>query len=284
MERRFDINPAPRTSISAEQAEELFAKVDNSGHTNAKKAERQRKRRKEFGHGVEVDPLSTDDPSGSNVGKVITRASVFLIVGLLAVIVFVQVYSSQALRKNTAILSNDITVQTVADALSNGIEWGNGFTQFPEDFSVQEADQNTGRIEVTVVDTSSSNALVCFSNAQIQAAALSVSSLLNPQIDTVIYHVNVHTNEDGTMQQSSMFDFFKPTGDLKPFMTFIWTKNTTPDGQVRFNCTITGVDSELQETLRSQILTVAPEATSKKDDASSSADATTADDLDSRRR
>jgi hypothetical protein len=41
-------------------------------------------------------------------------------------------------------------------------------------------------------------------------------------------------------------------------MTFIWTKNTTNDGQVRFNGTITGVDDDLQKTLRQQILSQKP--------------------------
>lgn len=254
MERRYDIDRTPRNSLTAEEAEELFAKVDNSGHTNAKKAERQRKRRMQYGHGVEVDPLSADDPSGSNVGKVITRTSVVLVAILAVAVVSVFVYSGEVLSKNTANLSNNVSVQTVADALDGGVEWGNGFTQFPREFIVQEADQNTGRIEVAVTDTSSPNALVCFSNAQIQAAALAVNSLLNPQIDTVIYHVNVHMDDQGAIQQASLFGFLKPTGDLKPFMTFIWTKNTTYEGQVRFNCTISGVDSELQETLRKQIL------------------------------
>lgn len=259
MERRYDIDHAPQNSLTAEEAEELFAKVDNSGHTNAKRAERQRIRRKEFGHGVEVDPLSADDPSGSNVGTVIKNTAALLVVALVGVIIFIQLYSSKMLSENTANLSNNVTVRTVADALDGGVEWGNGFTQFPQDFSVQEADQNTGRIEVSVVDTSSPNALVCFSNAQIQAAALSVNSLLNPQVNTVIYHVNVHMDDEGNIQQSSLFGFLRPTGDLKPFMTFIWTKNTASDGQVRFNCTISGVDSELQETLRLQVLNEEPE-------------------------
>ena len=31
-------------------------------------------------------------------------------------------------------------------------------------------------------------------------------------------------------------------------------------GQVRFNCTVTGVDAELQETLRSQVININPDA------------------------
>ncbi len=254
MTKRYYIDNPPRTSISAEEAEALFSKVDNSGHTNAKRAEKQRKRRKEFGHGVEVDPLSADDPSGSNVGKIIARAAAVLVVAIVASIVFIVVYSSNAMSNNTANLSTNVSVRTVADALSGGIEWGNGFTQFPQDFSVQEADENSGRIEVSVIDSTAPNALVAFTDGQIQATAFSVNSLLNPDIDTVIYHVNVHMNDEGEFKQAEFFGFLRPVGDLKPFMTFIWTKNTTPDGQVRLNCTVTGVDANMQEILRKQIL------------------------------
>lgn len=254
MEWKRNTVHAPLHSLTAEQAEELFSKVDNSGHTNAREAENQRQRRKRLGHGVAVDPLSAEDPSGSNVGTTISRASIVLVIAVVVAFVFTLTYSSNALSANTANLSNNVNVLTVAAALSDGVEWGNGFTQFPTDFSVKEADQNTGRIEVSVVDDTSPNALGCFSNAQIQAAALSVNSLLNPHINTVIYHVNVHRDEQDNIQRSSLFGFLRPTGEITPFMTFIWTKNTTQDGQVRFNCTITGVDEDLQDTLRKQIV------------------------------
>lgn len=260
MGRRKETTHAPLRSLTAEQAEELFSKVDNSGHSNAKRAESQRKRRKESGHGVEVDPLSTDDPSGSNVGTTISRAGIAIVAIIIVIISLTQMLSGRALSENTANLSSNVSVRTVAAALGDGVEWGNGFTQFPAEFTVKEADQNTGRIEVSVVDITSPNALVCFSNAQIQATALSVNSLMNPQIDTVIYHVNVHRDQDGNIQHQSLFGFLRPTGDLTPFMTFIWTKNTTNDGQVRFNCTITGVNDDLQNTLRQQILSQQPAA------------------------
>lgn len=244
--------PNPK-SLSAEAAEALFATVDNSGHSNVESAESQRMRRKEKGHGVEVDPLSQDDPSGSNVGSRISRAGVVIVLVFLGTIVLTQVFVGVRRAQHTANLSGNVNVRTVADAMDDGIEWGNGFTQFPQEFSVQEADENTGRIEVSVTDTTSSNTLECLSNAQIQATAFAVNSLLNPKINTVIYHVNVFMNEDGVIQNSSPFGFFKPAGNLTPFMTFIWTKTTTPDGRVRFSCTIAGVDDELQNTLRHQI-------------------------------
>ncbi|MDO4536916.1 MAG: hypothetical protein Q4B54_02060 [Coriobacteriales bacterium] len=260
MERRYDIGGPSGRTLNAQEAEELFSKVDNSGHANEERAESQREHRRRTGHGVVVDPLSTDDPSGSTVGITIRRVAAAIAIIFVGAIIFTQFYVSNARSENTANLSNNVSVSTVALALAGGIEWGNGFTQFPSDFSVQEADQNTGRIEVSVVDTTSSNALVCFSNTQIQATAFSSSSLLNPNIDTVIYHVNVHVDEEGNIQKSSMFGFFRPTGDLSPYLTFIWHKTTGSDGQVRFNCTVTGVDEELQETLRGQILKQSPDS------------------------
>ncbi len=259
MARRFNISQGPKNSLSPQEAEELFAKVDNSGHANEGSAERQRERRKEVGHGVDVDPLSPDDPSGSNVGTIIQKAAIALVVAFIGAIIFIQVYVSHARATNTANLSSNVSVRSVADALDGGVEWAGGFTQFPSDFSVQEADETTRRIEVSVIDTTSPNALTCFSSAQIQATAFSVNSLLNPEIDTVIYHVNVRMNEDGEIQRSSLFGFFTPTGDIKPFITFVWTKVTTSDRQVRLTCTISGVDAELQDMLRDQILQHAPE-------------------------
>lgn len=244
--------PNPK-SLSAEEAEALFATVDNSGHTDVESANRQRKRRQEKGHGVDVDPLSQDDPSGSNVGSRISRSAVLIVLVFLGTIVLTQVFVGVRRAQHTANLSGNVNVHTVADAMDDGIEWGNGFTQFPQEFSVLEADENTGRIEVSVTDTTSASTLECLSNTQIQASAFAVNSLLNPRIDTVIYHVNVYMSEEGVLQNSSLFGFFKPSGDLTPFMTFVWTKTTTADGRVRFACTIAGVDDEMQEVLRKQI-------------------------------
>ena len=248
------VSNGPRNSLSAIEAERLFAQVDNSGHADQASAERQRKRRLRTGHGVAVDPLAEEDPSGSNVGRIIEHAALILAVAVAGAFLAVQLYVSNARSTNTANLSGNVSVRTVADALSGGVEWGGGFTQFPQDFSVQEADEHTGRIEVTVVDTTSQNALMCFSSAQIQATAFSTNSLLNPRINTVIYHVNVYQDAAGNIQRTSSFGFLRPTGNVVPFMTFVWTKSTTTQGQVRFHCAISGVDDDLQEVLRNQIL------------------------------
>lgn len=242
-------------ALTADEAEALFATVDETGHTNEESAARQRRHRQDTGAGVDVDPLADVDPSGSNVGKTIAKAAVAFVVIFFVVIVGLQVITGYIRRESTANLSEEVNVRNVAAALDAGVEWGNGFTQYPQDFSVQEADENTGRVEVTVIDTTSENALEALAGSQIQATAFSVNCLLNKNINTVIYHVNVHEDEDGNIEKSSFFGFFRPSGDIKPFMTFIWTKTTTSEGDVRFNCTISGLDDDLQDALREQITT-----------------------------
>lgn len=254
MAKKYDIARVQKGALTADEAEALFATVDETGHSDEERARRERHRRKEKGAGVDVDPLTGDDPSGSNVEKVIAKTAVVFVLGFLVLVVGVQVFFGVLRRANTANLSENANVRSVASALQGGVEWGNGFTQFPEDFSVIEADENTGRIEVSVTDTTSDNSLECFAGSQVQATAFAVNALLNPNIDTVVYHVNVHLDDNSNIQTSSLFGFFKPTGDLTSFMTFTWTKTQSSSG-VNFSCTITGIDAQLQSELRDQITT-----------------------------
>lgn len=256
-------------ALSAEEAEILFADVDETGHTNASKARKEHSRRRAKKSAVEIDPLSGEDPSGSSVEKVMTKTAITTIIILLLIVVLTQVSCGLIRRAGTARLAESADVKSVASAMRNGVEWGDGFTQFPEDFSVQEADENTGRIEVTVVDTSSKDELECLAGTQIQAAALAVNALLNPSINQVVYHVNVHVDEAGNFEQQSFFGFLKPTGAVRQFATFVWTKTVTASGSVAFNCSITGIDAEKAESLRDKLVssslldmitTVEPEA------------------------
>ena len=242
-------------ALTGDEAEKLFETVDETGHSNEEVARRERSRRKEKGTGVDIDPLSADDPSGSNVGKVIAKTAVGCVLVFLVIVVAGQVIFGVVRRSNTADLAHDVTVATVASALRGGVEWGNGFTQFPEDFSVQEADENTGRIEVTVTDTSSEKALECFAGSQVQATAFAVNALLNPKINTVVYHVNVHMSADGEIERTRLFGFLRPTGDVTSYMTFVWTKTQSANGGVNFGCTITGINDAIQDEIRDQITT-----------------------------
>ena len=240
-------------ALTGDEAEKLFETVDETGHSNEEVARRERSRRKEKGTGVDVDPLSSEDPSGSNVGKVIAKTAVGFVLVFLVIVVVAQVLFGVVRRSNTADLAHDVTVATVASALRGGVSWGNGFTQFPTDYSVQEADENTHRIEVTVTDTSSKNALEAFSGAQIQAAAFSVNALLNPNINTVVYHVNVYEDENGKIQDAHLLGLVRPSGSMKTLMTFVWTKTATAGGGVRFNCIITGLDDATAAQLQKAI-------------------------------
>lgn len=242
-----------RGSLSAEEAEELFTTVDETGHSDEERAKREHAHRSETGQGVDVDPLSGNDPSGDDVEKHIRKTAIGFVLIFLVCVTLAQVSCGVIRRANTANLSEDVSVLTVASAMRGGVDWGGGFTQFPADFTVQEADENTHRIEVTVLDTESSDALDCFSKAQIQAASLSVNALLNPDVNTVIYHVNVYVDQDGNFRTSQLFGFLQPTGETHAFATFVWTKATTTQGRVVFNCTVTGMDAKTQKALRDRI-------------------------------
>ncbi len=254
MAKKREIARIQKGALTPDEAEALFATVDHTGHSDEERARRQRAHRKEKGVSLDIDPLSEEDPSGSNVGKVITKTAVSFVVIFLALVVVGQVAFGFVRRANTSNLTESVTVRTVASALRGGVEWGNGFTQFPEDFSVQEADENTGRVEVTVTDTSSENALECFAGSGVQAQAFAVNCLLNPNINTVVYHVNVHMSEDGEIQQSALFGFLKPTGDVTSYITYVWTKTQSADG-VQLSLHITGLDESIQGELRDKITT-----------------------------
>lgn len=241
-------------ALDADAAEELFSKVDETGHPNEERAAQERVRRASGSDVIEIDPLSGSDPSGSNVEKVITRTAVLFVLIFLAIVVALQVSCGLIRRANTANLTESVTVRTVASALRGGVEWGNGFTQFPEDFTVQEADENTGRVEVTVTDTTSKDVLECYAGSSVQAQAFAINALLNAKINTVVYHVSVHRDDQGNLQKSELFGFLKPSGDSTPIFTFTFSKTQSSDG-VNITMVITGADETIQSELRDQIAT-----------------------------
>lgn len=260
MARSTKVTRTTRGALSGDQAEELFSAVDETGHTNEEKARKQHTRRQELGQSVVVDPLAGEDPSGANTDRLITRSAIAFVMFFLVVIVAFQVGWGYLRRVTTTTLAENASISSVVSALNMGVEWGGGFTQFPSEFTVQEADENTHTIEVTVIDSSSANELDAFATAQVQASALSVNALLNPNIDTVIYHVKVRRNDGGHFLRTKFFGFIHPTGAASKFMTFVWTKTMADDG-LRFDCAITGVDSVTQERLHDAITSKSTPAT-----------------------
>ncbi len=260
MARNVEVTRTTRGALSGDEAEELFSAVDETGHTNEETAKKQRAMRIEGAAVVEVDPLSGEDPSGANTDRIITRTAVAFVSIFIVAVVILQVGWGYVRRVTTATLAEDASMRSVVSALNMGVEWGGGFTQFPSEFTVQEADERTHHIEVTVTDTASSNELDAFATAQVQASALSVNALLNPNIDTVVYHVKVRRSDDGRFQKSTFFGFLRPTGAATPFMTFVWTKTTDESG-VRFDCSITGMDNATQESLHDAITSKSTPAT-----------------------
>lgn len=260
MARSVEVTRTTRGALTGDEAERLLSTVDETGHSNEERARKQRLRRERGAAAVEIDPLSGKDPSGADTDRVITRYAMLFVSVFVVLIVLIQVGWGYVRRVTTATLAEDASMRSVVRSLGMGVEWGGGFTQFPAEFTVQEADERTHRIEVSVIDADSSSELEAFATAQVQATALSVNAMLNPNIDTVVYHVKVRRDEDGRFLKSQLFGFMRPTGAATPFMTFIWTKTAAEDG-VRFDCSITGVDAATQESLHDAITSKSTPAT-----------------------
>lgn len=272
---------AKRRPLTADEATELFSELDDSGVVDplcARDASRRRavrdKARKEGGEEAvsqlegderrrsrrthqKVDPLSMDDPSGSKVGEAITRTALICIIGVLVFVLGMQIVYGVGRRLNTANLSERTTVETVEHAMESGVEWGNGFTQFPEEFTVEEADERTGVVEVSVVDTTSKNELELLSNSQIQAAALATNALLNDKINRVMYNVFVRVDDDGNFVHDSFFGFIKGQGTQRAMLTFIWTKEIAAGtSNIDWELRIVGMDDETAAKIQEQVNSV----------------------------
>ena len=272
---------AKKPELTSDQVTELFSELDESGVVDPVRAKdrdgRSRRRRKARAEGGDaavdalegderrrvqsgrkkIDPLSEQDPSGSKVAQTISRTAILVIVGVLVFIVGMQVVYGVNRRLNTANLSDRADRDTVTQAMQSGVEWGNGFTQFPGDFTVEEANERTGTIEVSVVDTDSKNELELLSNSQIQASALATNALLNDKISRVIYNVYVLTDRDGNFQHDSFFGFLPAKGTRRAMLTFIWTKSLSGiTSNIDWELKIIGMDDDTAEAIQKQVNSV----------------------------
>ena len=204
-----------------------------------------------------IDPLSDEDPSGSTVGNTISRFGIILIVGIIVLVVGMQIGYGVMRRLNTANLSESVNAETVSRALAGGVEWGNGFTQFPEDFTVVEADERTGVVEVDVVSTESSNELELFSNSQLESSALATNALLNDNIYRVVYNVSARVDENGDIVGDSFFRTAPDVAAEREMFSFIWTKSRSGESSnIGWELRIVGMDEEVAKRIQEQVNSV----------------------------
>lgn len=240
---------AQNTPLTPEEVTELFSQLDDSGVLDPASPRKRTPR--------PVDPLSGDDPSGSKVDNAISRVAMAVLIGVLLLVLGMQVWYGVSRRLNTANLSDTVNGQTVSLALEGGVEWGNGFTQFPRDFTVDEADERSGIVEVSVVDTDSANELELFSNSQIQAAALATNALLNDNINQVVYNVSARLDADGNITCDHLFGLLPAQGDEREIFTFIWTKYHSGDSaNIDWELRIIGMDEEIAGRIQEQVNSV----------------------------
>ncbi|WP_417037033.1 hypothetical protein [Collinsella stercoris] len=267
--------------MTPDEAEELFSELDASGVLDPDRAaarEGRAKRRlfmrrtagvtavaereaadreRSRARAGKIDPLSEQDPSGSQVGKTISRTAVVVILGVFVFVLGMQIVYGVSRRLNTANLSDRTNSETVEHAMESGVEWGNGFTQFPQDFTVDEASEKTGVVEVSVVDTDFRNELELLSNSQIQASALATNALLNEKINRVVYNVYALVDESGAFQHDSLFGFIPARGARRAMLTFVWTKSqSSVPANIDWELKIIGMDDDLAEAIQEQVNSV----------------------------
>lgn len=231
---------AKGSKLAPEEVEELFSKIDASGVVRSERSE------------PAVDPLSDEDPSGSKVASSISRMGIAFIAGIIIFVVGMQVGYGVMRRLNTANLSDTVTTETVSRALEGGVEWGNGFTQFPAEFTVEEADELTGVVEVSVVSAEAENELELFSNSQIEAAALATNALLNDNINRVVYNVSAYVDEEGNIVAGN-----GEGQEARLVFTFIWTKNKSEaSSNIDWGLRIVGMDEEIAGRIQTQVNSV----------------------------
>lgn len=241
--------------MTPEEAEQLFSELDESGVLDPNRgAGKEKKKRRAR---VKIDPLSEQDPSGSQVSKTISRTAVLVILGVFVFVLGMQIVYGVSRRLNTANLSDRANVDTVSQAMESGVEWGNGFTQFPDLFEVDEASEKTGTIEVSVTDTDSKNELELLSNSQIQASALATNALLNEKINRVVYNVYTLVDAKGAFQHDRLFGFVPAQGTRRAMLTFVWTKaQSDSPSNIDWELKIVGMDDELAEAIQTQVNSV----------------------------
>lgn len=264
-----------RHSLTPEEVTELFSELDDSGVLDPSRVKNRKKRLAARGAAATgatgakaeleaderrarraIDPLSGTDPSGSKADNAISRTALAFIIGILVLVVGMQIWYGVSRRLNTANLSETVNTQTVGSAIEGGVEWGNGFTQFPRDYIIEQASENTGVVEVSVVDTDSSNELELFSDSQIQAAALATNALLNDNINRVIYNVSARVDDDGGIVHDSFFDLIPAVGEERTLFTFVWTKSTSGDSTMGWELRIVGLDDEITARIQEQVNSV----------------------------
>lgn len=269
---------AKKHQLTPDEVTELFSELDESGVLDPNRVRSRQKRMKARSFAQRtgdaaaiaaldeetpdaaarsIDPLSGADPSGSRVDHTITRTAVAFLVLMLALVLGLQIWYGVNRRLNTANLSETVNTQTVSTALEGGLEWGNGFTQFPRTFTVNQADERSGVVEVSVLDTDSANELELFSNSQIQAAALATNALLNDHINQVVYNVAAMVDDDGNITQASLFGLIPAQGSERTIFTFVWTKHKSEESSnIDWELRIIGMDEEIAGRIQEQVNSV----------------------------
>ena len=205
---------------------------------------------------LKVDPLSEDDPSGSKVGQTISRTAILVITLVLLGILGMQIWYGVARRLNTANLSRT----------SIAIRWStpwhqawNGETALRSSRpTVDEADQRTGVVRVTVVDTRlAQRAGDAFELADPGRGAGDQRPAQHDKIDRVVYNVCALVNRAGDFSMIPSLGFSRPRETRRAVLTFIWTKSVSSySNYIDWELKIVGMDDQTAQKIQEQVNSV----------------------------
>ncbi|QWT17622.1 hypothetical protein KPC83_00125 [Collinsella sp. zg1085] len=237
--------------LSPEEITRLFSQINEAGIVDIKRGNAQATPQRA------IDPLSLTDPSGSTAGRAISRTALAVIVLVLFFVLVLQIGYGVGRRLSTANLSESASKINVEHALATGVEWGNGFTQFPAWSHVDEADEAAGLIKVSVTDTSSKNELELLSSTQVQSTALATNALLNEKIQRVVYNVYAITDRKGNIQHNKFFGFIPAQGTRRAILTYVWTKEVSEHSNyIDWKLKIIGMDDKVARKIQNQVNSV----------------------------
>ena len=180
-----------------------------------------------------LDPIALNDPVGQSVEKVILRVGVAVVCILVVGILLAQVVCKNIQLSGIPDFNKGVTVESVENALKNGIVWGGEIIHFPNDEKAAFK-QYDDLVFVTVTNTSANSMEQLVSASQIQASALAMNLFRDETVAKVVYEVVAPIDDEtGAFKAStSSLDY------TAVVLTITWERGDSG----AFTCVIEGFD------------------------------------------
>lgn len=178
-----------------------------------------------------LDPIALDDPVGQSVEKVIMRVGIAVTTVLIVGLLLAQVMCKNLQLAGIPDFSRGANVESLDDAIRNGILWGGEIVRFPGD-SVAVVGEQADTVIVMATNTSARTLEQLVAASQHEATALAMNVFCDPKVSTVAYVVSTTVDpETGAFDAGS--------NHLEELLTVTWRRSETSD---TFVCSISGFE------------------------------------------